>query len=452
VDESPPPRGSLDAWPLPALFVHVVDHRLSGSLALQSSSSGDLDVVVFAEGAPIRARTAKLVAPLGEMLVRYGVIADVDLASALARASTAKAKLGQQLIAEKVIDRRVLLRALRDQLLLRVRSIAALPATTKYEFHSNNDLLDEGAPTGATPVDPLSALLALVRRWPDRARMDARIVPLLEVPVKAHDEATFDRFELEEAERAVLDRALASGGTYGSTLRSTLAPEVSIRAMLYTLLLTHHLDDGSGKWPLDVEAPSTSLRDSSLNAGIEKERTSQVMRALSAAEHHREASVLIKAGNLEAAEKLAARSVEMDGSQPEYRALLGFIVASLGDVARGEALLDRAIADAPRSDRALVLRAKVREESGRDDDALVDYKAALALNASNAEAARAVRIALGQSGRWSTTGDRARVPSPRPPPIESSPQREKTNTGWWLVTGLLLATIVMLLFYVVKMR
>src|SRR5579859_6812802 len=102
VDESPPPRGTLERWPLPALFVHVVDHRLSGSLALQAAS-GDLDVVVFADGAPIRARTAKMVAPLGEMLVRYGVIADVDLASALARASTAKAKLGQQLIAEKVI-------------------------------------------------------------------------------------------------------------------------------------------------------------------------------------------------------------------------------------------------------------------------------------------------------------------------------------------------------------
>lgn len=446
VSESPPPRGTLESWPLPMLFVDVIEHRLSGSLVLESTSG--VDVVVFAEGAPTRVRTAKVVAPLGEMLVRYGVLADVDLASALARASERKTRLGQQLIAEKVIDRRVLLRALRDQVLFRVRALATLAPTTKYEFHPNNDVLEEEAPTGAAPVDPLAALLALIRRWPDRARMDARLVLLADVPVKLHEEATIDRFELEEPERAVLDRATSSKSTYASTLRSTLAPEASIRAMLFTLLLARHLEDGTGGWPLDVEArAASSLRDSSLNAGVDMERTSAVMRALSAAEYHREAEVLVRAGNLEAAEKLASRAVEQDDAQPEFRALLGFLVASRGDLARGTSLLDKAIADAPRSDRALVLRAQIREANGRSADAIADFKAALALNPSNAEAARAVRIALGQSGRWGAPK------SPRPPPIlYASQPAPRTNRGWWLVTGLLLATIAMLLFYVVKMR
>jgi hypothetical protein len=80
------------------------------------------------------------------MLVRLGVIADVDLQAALFRAQSARAKLGKQLVNESLVDKRVLLRALREQILLRMRSLAALPPETTYEFHSNTDLLEDGAP------------------------------------------------------------------------------------------------------------------------------------------------------------------------------------------------------------------------------------------------------------------------------------------------------------------
>ena len=474
VDASPPPRGTLESWPLPQLFIHVVDHRLSGSLALHSGAR-EVDVIVFSDGAPMRARTARLVAPLGEMLVRYGVLADVDLASALARASSAKAMLGQQLIADKIIDRRVLLRALRDQLLLRLRGMARLPSTTEYEFHSNNDLLEEDAPTGATSCDPLAALLTVLRAWPERASVDALLAPLAQQTVRLHEAATIDRFELEESEKRFLERALEAKLTYASALRSTLAPEASIRALLYALVVSHHLDDGSGAFPLDVDPPEVGgLRSSSLDVGMTKERTDEVMRVVSAADHHREAQVLLAAGKLAAAEQLAARAAALDGTEPEYRALLGHLVARRGARDEGLALLDRAIAEAPRSDRALVYRAKIYEREGASEEALRDYGAAEALNPTNPDASRAMRVALGKSGRWTTDAGVPRplapprtppppaakpTPSPLPPivmpsgalatPPASAPDARR---GWWLIGALVVATLAMLAFYVLRLR
>ncbi|MBX7197581.1 MAG: hypothetical protein K1X94_36380, partial [Sandaracinaceae bacterium] len=266
----PSPEGTLEEITLPALFTHVLSHRLSGSLVLQVPRSEDRDVVVFADGAPTRVRTAKQIAPLGEMLVRLGVIADVDLQAALFRAQSAKARLGKQLVSDSLVDRRVLLHALREQILLRIRSLAALSSETRYEFHANTDLLEEGAPTNQVTCDPLAALLALVRAWPDRRRVDELLEPLLQTPARLHESAALDRFELDDAERAVVAKIKGGEMTHAALLSSSVAPEQLLAALLYTLHITHHLDDGAP--PLDVDPPADpleSLRDSALNAGMD---------------------------------------------------------------------------------------------------------------------------------------------------------------------------------------
>ena len=463
VTSGPPPSGMLAAWPLPALFVHIVEHRLSGSLVLESPA-GDVDIVVFAEGAPTRVRTARLVAPLGEMLVRYGVLADVDLESALARAGAAKTRIGQQLVSEKMIDRRVLLKALREQVMVRLRRIAAIREEATYEFHGNSDLLDEGAPTGATTSDPLAALLALVRAWPDRARIDAQLAPLADQAIVVHRDARLDRFELDDVEHHVAERILAGTAmTYGSLLRSTLAPAETIRALVYALTITHHLDLGDGRTPLDVEAsgdPMQQLRDSSLNAGVTGERTTHVRREIAASEDHREAQILLRAGNLAEAEELAKRAVDRDDSKPTYRALLGHVLATR-DLAHNEerarALLDSAIADDPRSDRALVFRARLHAAAGRTDDAMTDYRAASALNPSNAEAAQALRGGVRdplRASAWRKGPPVAGQPSPVPPEVKALLQRSSvgaaSTTPRWVTpvtTALIVATLVLLAFY-----
>lgn len=463
----PPPEGTLEEVSLPVLFTHVLGHRLSGSLVLKAPRS-EGDVVVFANGAPARVRTAKLIAPLGEMLVRLGVIADVDLQAALFRAQTAKALLGKQLVADSLIDKRVLLRALREQILVRIRSIAASPSETAYEFHANTDLLEEDAATNQVTVDPLAALLALVRAWPDRRRIDETIEPLRKRPVRLHADAALDRFELEDSERAVIAKIRGAEVTYEALLQSSIAPERVIRALLYTLHVTHHLENDPGVDPLDVDPPSdpmASLRDSALNAGLDPLRTSAAIRALGAADDHREAQALWRAGSLEAAEALASRAVQRDPEKAEFKALLGVIVAQQGGRAnfkRGIVLLNEAIAAAPQSDKARVFRATVLRDAGRIDHAIRDWKAALAINPGNDEAKIALKRAdvhgdrnrqsqrmssgrvMTPLGGMQTTRTRVQKPSSDPPPVSAT-------TSWVLLAVIVISTLALLVVYL-RMR
>lgn len=438
----PPPEGRLVEFPLPLIFAHALSHRLSGSLVLrppQQPQNSPGDVVVFSDGSPSRVRTRKQLAPLGEMLVRLGVIANVDLDAALARAHSAKAMLGKQLVADSLVDRRTLLRALKEQTLVRVRSLGGLPGDTTYEFHANADLLEEGAPTNAVICDGLAAILALVREWTDRRSQDELIAPFAHKTAKLHHEATIDRFELDDTERAVIARMSAAPITYGALLQSSVAPERSIRALLYALLLTRHADDGEEGEPLGVEPPSDpmgSLRDSSLNAGVDPLRTSAAIRSLGAADDYREAEALWRAGSLEGAEILARRAVERD-DKPAHRSLLGVIVAQQGGPAnfkRGLAMLDEAIARAPRDDRSLVFRAMVLRDAGRFDRALDDFRAAVAANPSNAEAKLALRRAESRS-------------DPTALRRSSGAAASSGRTQWILLALLVSATAILLAVY-----
>jgi tetratricopeptide (TPR) repeat protein len=440
----PPPEGRLADFPLPLIFAHALSHRLSGSLLLRPPNQpqgAPGEVVVFADGSPTRVRTRKLLAPLGEMLVRLGVIANVDLDAALARAHSAKAMLGKQLVADSLVDRRTLLRALKEQTLVRVRSLGALSGETSYEFHANADLLEEGAPTNAVICDGLAAILALVREWTDRRAQDDLIAPVASKTAKLHDEAAIDRFELDDTERAIIARMSAAPITYGALLQSSVAPERSIRALLYTLLLTRHADDGESGEPLGVEPPSDpvgSLRDSSLNAGVDPLRTSAAIRSLGAADDYREAEALWRAGSLEGAEILARRAVERD-DKPAHRSLLGVIIAQQGgrtNFKRGLAMLDEAIARAPRDDRSLVFRGTVLRDAGRFDRALEDFRAAAAANPSNAEARLALRRAESRSD-----------PSGLRKSNGASSPAASGRTQWILLAILVSATIALLAVY-----
>jgi tetratricopeptide (TPR) repeat protein len=432
----PPPEGSLDDFPLPTFFTHVLSHRVSGSLVLKGPY-GD-DVVVFADGSPSRIRTAKLIAPLGEMLVRLGVIADVDLQSALFRAQKAHQRLGKHLVNESLVDKRTLLRALREQILVRVRSLASLPPETQYEFHTNTDLLEEGAPTNQITCDPLAALLAFVRAWPERRRIDEALAPFDNAPVRLHGDSDLDRFELDDAERALIAKIRTSAVlTHVEVYKSSVAPERSIRALLYVLHLTHHLDDGTSIPPLDRERssdPVNSLRDSTLSVRIDPLRTTAKIKALGAADDFREATALWKAGNLEAAQVLASRAVERI-PDPGYKALLGIIVAQQGgkqNFKRGVALLNEAISAGPGDDRALVYRATVMRDAGKIDLAIRDWRAALAINPKNPDAKVALK-------RAELAADSSAAPA------------GSGSAGWWLLAVILVCTAAML-FVLVKTR
>lgn len=432
----PPPKGTLAEQPIAVLYAHAVDHRLSGSLALMppDASGDDADVIVFADGAPVRVRTRKQVAPLGEMLVRLGVIADVDLDAALTRAASAQSRIGRQLVSDRLIDRRLLLRALREQVLVRLRSLGDLPAATSYEFHSQTDLLDEGAPTNATPCDPLAGLLAVCRTFAAGVGADASRAALAahaDVEVHLRPNARPERFELDEPERTLLQR-IREGRPLplAAYLSGAVVPERVAVSLLYAFLLARQLElPGEVEAPLDAEAETQpSLRDSSLGRGVDPLRSSQVMRVLGAADDHREARELLRAGDLEAARVLAGRASERSPGNGEYRTLHGYLTGLCGDPARGVAILDEVVRKDARNDRALVYRAKLLEEQGKTAAARKDLEAALEIRPKNEEA----RSTLRSLRQPPTAG--AAVPWP------------------WLVLGLLVgATLALGVVYLLRL-
>jgi tetratricopeptide (TPR) repeat protein len=217
--------------------------------------------------------------------------------------------------------------------------------------------------------------------------------------------------------------------------------------LVYTLLLTHHADDGSGGAPLAVVPPNpiSSLRDSSLHVGVDALRTSNTIRSLGAADDYREAEHLWRAGNLPAAEILATRAVERD-PRPNYRALLGVIVAQQEgrpNFKRGLALLDEVIAESPNDDRALVFRATVLRDAGRFDDAVRDWEAAVKANPNNDDA----KLALRRAAAGSDTTGMFRLPIPVPArPSVPAPVLGGRN-GWLLLGALVVATVALLVIY-----
>jgi tetratricopeptide (TPR) repeat protein len=421
---------------LPRLLVHVLEHRLRGSLVLRApavpgrSPRGE-DAIVFEGGAPVRVRTAHLVAPLGEMLVRLGVIADVDLDAALARAQRANARLGRQLVSEQLLDKRVLLRALREQILVRMRALAALPEATTYEFHRDADLLEEGLSTNAATCDPLAGILAVVRAWPDRAAIDRAVEGLGERPLRFHPRAVLERFELDPQEQSLVRRIRERAPTAETLLRFMLAPERTARGLLFVFALTRQFDLDDGRLPLGAEVEEPSLRDSALGRGLDPMRTSAAIQSLGAADDHREALALLAAGDHEAAEVLAQRALERD-PRAAHQALAGYLVAQRGGRAnrrQGLALLDASIAQDPTDDRALVFRATVLRDAGRFEDALRDYREAVARNPGNAEA----RVALRRADADREGGGRAKL-------------------EWLILIALLVATGVLLGVYLLLRR
>lgn len=432
----PPPKGTLAEQPIAVLYAHAVDHRLSGSLALMppDARSDDADVIVFADGAPVRVRTRKQVAPLGEMLVRLGVIADVDLDAALARAASAQSRIGRQLVSDRLIDRRLLLRALREQVLVRLRSLGDLPPATSYEFHNQTDLLDEGAPTNATPCDPLAGLLAVCRTFAVGAGAETSRAALAahgDAEVRLRPDARPERFELDEQERTLLQRVREGRPLpVAAYLSGAVVPERVALSLLYAFLLARQLDlPDQAEPPLDAGAEAQpSLRDSSLGRGVDPLRSSQVMRVLGAADDHREARELLRAGDLEAARVLAGRASERSPGNGEYRTLHGYLTGLCGDPARGVAILDEVVRQDARNDRALVYRAKLLEEQGKTSAARKDLEAALEIRPKNEEARSTLR-------------------SLRNPPANAAP------VPWqWLALGLLVgATVALGVVYLLRL-
>jgi hypothetical protein len=192
--------------------------------------------------------------PLGEMLVAASAIDEATLRAALATPGL----LGDMLLLAGRVERDVLERVARDQFLLRMARLFALPPESIYRYHDGDPALAEYGGDDAQ-VDPLEVLWAGLRMHAETSTlMDATLARLGDSPLRLHPAATVSRFGFR-ADEAPLLEVMATGTATIADLAASGPPSIG-RRFAYALAISRQLDVGAGASmiPLGAEIPTSS--------------------------------------------------------------------------------------------------------------------------------------------------------------------------------------------------
>jgi tetratricopeptide (TPR) repeat protein len=130
-------------------------------------------------------------------------------------------------------------------------------------------------------------------------------------------------------------------------------------------------------------------------------------RAIEAGGVRRKAEVLLERGDHVGAEKLATQAHELDRTNADGLALLGWLRSmkpGTTSVTDGLKLVDESVRRNPGSDRALFYRGSLLKRAGRADEALRDFRKAAELNPKNIDAVREVRLHMIRAGGTEKAG------------------------------------------------
>lgn len=160
-----------------------------------------------------------------------------------------------------------------------------------------------------------------------------------------------------------------------------------------------------------------------------------VQKVVDAATNFQKAEVCFKRNDLAQAETFCRKALELDPTQPDYHALLAWLVATKPESQSPEAthacikMLDKAISLSNRCEKAYFWRGMLYKRTGRTDLALKDFKRVADMNPRNIDAVREVRLhTMRSSGRGST---------PPPPPAGRQSQESSRATDEKKTSGIL---------------
>jgi curved DNA-binding protein CbpA len=150
-----------------------------------------------------------------------------------------------------------------------------------------------------------------------------------------------------------------------------------------------------------------------------------VARVVEAATNFQKADICFKRSDLVQAETFCRKALELDDTQPDYHALLAWLIAQKPESQSPEATqaciarLDRAIGISNRCEKAYYWRGLLYKRLGKKDLAARDFKKVAELNPKNIDAAREVRLdQMRSSGRAS---------SPPAPPVREGSKAEESK-------------------------
>jgi curved DNA-binding protein CbpA len=248
---APTASGTLAATPLGHLLIYALDRRLTGTVVFEEPDHKK-HAVYFNLGAPAAARTAGVVAPLGELAVARGVLSRARLEPALQAAREAGQRLGELLLDWVVVDEAALDALLREQVARRVKELRLLPPDTAYGYYDGTNFLERaGGPR--EPSSALPLILRVMRLAPDAGRGAEALARLGDAVLRFHVDAPLSQFDFEPGEQAVVDVLRAKPQPLVElTARGLLEPP-ALERLLHTLVLLRHFDTGSGARPIGAE-------------------------------------------------------------------------------------------------------------------------------------------------------------------------------------------------------
>jgi curved DNA-binding protein CbpA len=244
--QQPTAQGSLERTPFVHLLVYMADRQVSGSLVLAdpAEAAGQEHGIYFLDGTASKFRTGKPIAHLGRVLFELGYLSEQALNDSLTAIAGRGELHGEYLCRIGVIDRPKLITGLREQAQRKIAFLFGLPSSTHYAFYQDLNLLDSWGGPELTPLEPLATIWSAVGSRGDDPIVDGVLERLGSTTLKLHEESDVSRFGFSPQELGVIDLIRARPCTSKALIESGIVPRRRIQLIVYTLLVTRHLDHG----------------------------------------------------------------------------------------------------------------------------------------------------------------------------------------------------------------
>jgi len=249
--QPPTAQGSLEKTPFVHLLVYMADRRVSGTLVLAEpdQAPGEEHAIYFLEGTASKFRTGKPIAHLGRVLFELGYLSEQALNESLAAIAGRRELHGEYLCRMGVIDRATLLVALNEQAQRKIAYLFGLPKATVFAFFKDANLLENWGGPELTPLEPLTTIWSAARARGDEPIVDATLARLGSTTLKLHEMNNVTRFGFSHQELAAIDLIRARPCSLSALVESGVVPKRTVELIVYTLLVTRHLDHGADAAP-----------------------------------------------------------------------------------------------------------------------------------------------------------------------------------------------------------
>jgi hypothetical protein len=269
--------GNLETTPLSQLLVYALDKKLTGSFVFQAPGGGR-SAVYMKNGIPRKAKTAEPVIHLGRLLLELGTIDEIVYNRTLSQVAKERKLHGQILLEVGAIDEHALEIGLSEQLMRQLLWLFELPARSAYGFYQSHNFLEKWAGDGAL-VEPLALIWRGVRGFETEERLDGTLARVASRSLRLHPHSQLSRFRFSKNDQPLIDVMRARPMPVQDLIACGVMDPTMIKRILFTLVITRHLDIGA--LPIGVDdtlpgAPADASATARRNARLAgASRTSQ---------------------------------------------------------------------------------------------------------------------------------------------------------------------------------